>query len=314
MSSASSKYLKSKYNTSKRIYSFEFYFIIVLYLFNRFSAVCLSWLNINLSPIKINRWPVLQWLSRLQRSIFCLIWTTSYQKRYAVKVKTTKWKPNRNQSWKWNLQKQYQVLLLLPVLQGRNIFAFIAILLQRKRPHCRSIWKSPMKESLAFRQCMSAHTVEKFSGREPIYGNIYWSISKYFKKMFEFLAPHGSDGFNNDVLKIRERKYSCPTCPRGFTSNFKLIEHIRVHTKTYPFKCTHCEKTYRTLSLLNHHIVSFKNIYCIFSSIFAAAWYCNVDFLCRKWCIYQKVNGHQNENLSFTAVSVIGYYIRSAAI
>lgn len=31
----------------------------------------------------------------------------------------------------------------------------------------------------------------------------------------------------------RERKHTCPTCSKGFTSNFKLMEHIRVHTKIY---------------------------------------------------------------------------------
>lgn len=31
---------------------------------------------------------------------------------------------------------------------------------------------------------------------------------------------------------------------------------MRVHTKLYPFKCTVCDKTYRTPSLLNYHMVS----------------------------------------------------------
>ncbi|CAL8070277.1 unnamed protein product [Orchesella dallaii] len=56
------------------------------------------------------------------------------------------------------------------------------------------------------------------------------------------------------LLIHKERKYNCPTCSKGFTSNFKLTEHIRVHTKLYPYKCTGCEKTYRTISLLNHHM------------------------------------------------------------
>lgn len=53
--------------------------------------------------------------------------------------------------------------------------------------------------------------------------------------------------------KIRERKFICESCGKGFYTATEIITHLRTHTGETPYACPECPSTYTQLSSLIRH-------------------------------------------------------------
>jgi uncharacterized Zn-finger protein len=57
-----------------------------------------------------------------------------------------------------------------------------------------------------------------------------------------------------DIIPFREKKlYTCDTCPKQFTQERSLLEHIERHTGEKSFTCNRCPKKFYTERHLNRH-------------------------------------------------------------
>jgi hypothetical protein len=60
--------------------------------------------------------------------------------------------------------------------------------------------------------------------------------------------------FRNHQRKHTDKKYSCPTCGKGYQQEKWLILHLRSHSTAQKFQCGVCLKNYRYQITLKKHI------------------------------------------------------------
>ena len=57
-------------------------------------------------------------------------------------------------------------------------------------------------------------------------------------------------------MYVREKKYTCTHCGRGFVTKGHLSVHVRVHTGEKPHICPICGKGFSQSGTLNRHLKS----------------------------------------------------------
>ena len=67
---------------------------------------------------------------------------------------------------------------------------------------------------------------------------------------------HIDDPDEKDKLK----NYPCKECLKKFSTSSRLSKHKRTHSKESYYKCTYCDKAYRTDITLKNHQMNVHNL------------------------------------------------------
>ncbi|KAJ8676310.1 hypothetical protein QAD02_012097 [Eretmocerus hayati] len=96
-----------------------------------------------------------------------------------------------------------------------------------------------------------------------------------------------SDQKKSSKSRVKRFSKTCPHCGKEYRTNYKLQEHMRMHTGEKPYKCTMCPKTFRSKIGVAQHVATHTGQFAFTCST------CGKGFQCKSYLVVHQ-RAHSN--------------------